>query len=407
MDGTTTFIANPERLELLFVDDEPRILDALQRMLRPLRGQWSMRYCASGDEALRELAARPADVVVSDMRMPGMTGAELLGTVMRRWPSTVRIILSGHADAELVHRTVGPTHQYLQKPCDAAMLKATVERAGRLRRLLAEARLRALVGDLDTLPSLPELYLKLVELIQSPRSSMAAIGDLVAQDLGMTARLLQLVNSAFFGLRREVSRVQDAVLLLGVDTIQALVLGTQAFSSFPAVASGGLDPQRLWHHSLSVANLARRIAQAEGVLPVHAEATYLAGMMHDIGRLVLAVKSPVEAREVRVLADREQLADHEAERRIFGASHAEVGAYLLGLWGISDEVVEAVAWHHQPGSAQATTFGPLAAVHAADALDATRSGLPGLHRIDAAFINAIGSSTRLPSWLALARETAT
>ena len=390
-------------LELLFVDDEQRVLDGLQRMLRPMRHEWAMRFCISGEAALTELNRQRADVVVSDMRMPGMSGAELLGTVMRLWPATVRIILSGHADAELVHRTVGPTHQYLQKPCDTEVLKSTVTRASRLRSLLAEGRLRDLVGNLKTLPSQPDLYFKLVGLMQAQNANMAAVGELVAQDLGMTVKLLQLVNSAFFGLKREVARVQDAVNMLGMETLQALVLSVHAFSAYEESRCGGLNTQRLWQHSHSVAQLARRIAQAENQLPVHAEETYLAAMMHDVGKLVLAVNLPEDFSQVRVIADAQHLPDHEAERIIFGASHAEVGAYLLGLWGISDPVVEAVAWHHHPALSERRGFSAIAAVHVADIIDLACHNEPGQKRIEADFINSIGCGRRLPEWLKLAK----
>ncbi len=390
------------RLRLLFVDDEGKILDGLRRMLRPMREQWDMRFCESGEAALVELAAVPADVVVSDMRMPGMNGAELLTAVMRRWPSTVRLVLSGHADLELVHRTVGPTHQYLQKPCDADTLKATVARAAKLRMLLTNDRLRSLAGRMDSIPCLPALYLQIVELLQKPGATTEQVGVLVAQDLGMTARILQVVNSAFFGLRREVTGVQEAVGLLGIDTIQALVLSVQAFAAFDAKDFHGISPDDLWRHSMAVADIARRISAHEHSLPPRVDASFMAGMLHDAGKLVLAANLPEDYAKAVTLARERGIPIHVAEQEVLGATHAEVGAYLLGLWGISDPIVEAVAWHHQPLASLHREFSPLTAVHVANGLHHAVAGDPRIRRLDAPDLNDRGLGPHLGAWARIA-----
>jgi putative nucleotidyltransferase with HDIG domain len=397
---------DPQLLRVMFVDDESRILQGLQRMLRPLRDEWDMQFVDSGEAALRAMAASPVDVVVSDMRMPLMSGAELLTRVMRDHPATVRLILSGQAEKELVHKTVGPTHQYLSKPCDAETLKATVDRAAKLRRLLSDDRLRLLTAQLNHLPSLPSLYLKLVELLQCPGSTLAAVGELVATDLGMSMKILQLVNSAFFGLRRTVSSPVEAVNLLGIETIQSLVLSSQVFSRIEdaQVAEFALDA--LWDHSLAVSVLAKRIAQAEGLEKPQVEAAFMAAMMHDVGRVVLATNLPREYAAVMKMAKDQRRPLIACEREVLGATHAEVGAYLLGLWGISEPIVEAVAHHHAPRDVPTRIFSPVTAVHVADALHHALSGTSDSGSIEAAHLNDLGLGARLPAWIELAGAAA-
>jgi len=140
---------------ILFVDDEPNVLQGLQRMLRPLRDEWEMTFVSSGAEALQRLAQAPFDVIVSDMRMPNMDGAQLLTEVMQRHPEVIRIVLSGQANQEVVMKAVGPTHQYLAKPCDPESLKALVSQTSALRGLLTDATLKGLVASMKSLPSLP------------------------------------------------------------------------------------------------------------------------------------------------------------------------------------------------------------------------------------------------------------
>ena len=215
---------------IIFVDDEPLVLQGLQRMLRSMRDEWEMEFMDGGAKALERMAQAHFDVVVSDMLMPGMNGAALLAEVMQRHPHTVRIILSGHADKDLILKCVGSTHQYLSKPCDADVLKATVRRASAVDSGLKDETLRKLVGSMDRLPSIPTLYTEIVEALRDPEVSVETIGEIVGKDPGMTAKILKLVNSAFFGLRRQVASPAEAANYLGLDTIRSLVLSINAFS---------------------------------------------------------------------------------------------------------------------------------------------------------------------------------
>ncbi len=380
-------------LELLFVDDEPQVLEGLHRALRPQRGLWSMRFCLSGELALRELAYHRADVVVSDMCMPGMSGAEFLGTVMSIWPGTVRLVLSGHAEAEQVQRVVGPTHQFLLKPCPTTLLCDTVMRAARLRHLLNNGRIGDLLGSLTELPDPPGLYYRLAGQAGSSRAGPFA-GDPV-----LSATMLRLVDTPEFGLGQRVAGIQEAVAQLGLDTLRALALASHVFA-FYGRSGPGPEALPLWRHSLAVACLARRIARAERLCPIQVEEAFLAALLHDIGKLVLGANLPEESAEVRRMVEGHGLSGPEAERVVFGASHAEVGACLLGQWGISDAVVEAVAWHHQPVTASRNAFTALAAVHIADAFDRAQSDAP---RLSLEYITNIGCVSRLPAWVALAR----
>lgn len=187
--------------EILFVDDESNVLDGLRRMLRPMRRDWSMNFVDSGEAALEHISHEGCDVIVSDMRMPGMDGVELLGTVGQECPKAVRIALSGHAEMEMLLESVCAAHQYLAKPCDDETLKATIERACALRDLLSDERLTGLVTQLDSLPSLPTLYTEVTEELARSDSSLARAGEIIGKDVAMSAKVLQLVNSAFFGLR--------------------------------------------------------------------------------------------------------------------------------------------------------------------------------------------------------------
>jgi HD-like signal output (HDOD) protein/ActR/RegA family two-component response regulator len=392
----------PARLRVLFVDDEPRVLDGMRRMLHGLRDTWEMEFVGSAGEALARLRAPapPLDVVVTDMRMPGMDGGELLERVRAEQPQTVRLVLSGHTDARAVLRSVNGTHQFLAKPCDPDRLRATIDRAFRLRRLLAEPAVQRLAGAVGTLPSVPALYQELLACLQSPNAALTDVGRIVVRDVAMTAKLLQLANSAWFGLPRAVASAERAAAILGLDTLMALVLGHGLFAAPRLAPAAAARVAALWEHSLATAVAARSLATTLGSDSAGREHAFLAGMLHDAGSLLLATGSPLPAATPHA-------GEAAAERAAHGTSHAELGAYLLGIWGLPDPVVEAVAWHEDPASA-GDGPGLATIVHLADRLAA--AGGTGDDPADPALglapgaLAAAGLAARWPELVASVRQ---
>ncbi len=400
---------NETKKRVLFVDDEPKVLDGLRRMLRKLRDEWDMAFALSGREALEAMAHQPFDVVVSDMRMPEMDGAALLSTVKERYPGTVRLILSGHSDKEMILRSVGPTHQFLAKPCDADTLKDTVIRAYALRDLLSSDDLEAIVAGIDALPSLPALYSKLIQALQSPESSVQEVAEIISSDVGMTAKVLQLVNSAFFGLRRHIESLAQAISYLGLDTIQAIVLTAGAFSELGDNPEALQMAEALYPHSVKVGALAGAIAKSVAEDKKLIDDSVMAGMLHDVGKLVFVAKLPNVWREANKMARDESIPIHEAERAVSGVTHAELGGYLLGLWGLPNPIVEAVVFHHRPRTCLSQVFSVLTAVHVANELvigTETAPDDPTARQLDTDYLQELGLADRVPEWRELANESA-
>jgi HD-like signal output (HDOD) protein len=385
-------------ITILFVDDESNILEGLQRMLRSMRQEWHMCFAHSGVEALTILAAQSIDVIVSDIRMPGMDGAQLLHEVKQQYPHIVRIILSGYAEKALIMKSVGAAHQYLAKPCDAETLKSTVSLACALRNLLADEKLRRLVSQLHTVPSLPTLYSELLGELNAANSSLKKIGAIIKQDIGMTVKILQMVNSAFFGLRRQLSDVTEAVNLLGLDTITALALAMGVFTQFEGQPAARHAIAELWQHSSTVGAIAKQIATKEASAVT--QDAFTAGLLHDIGEVVLAANLPQQFAAAQELVARENKSKLEAEKQIFDATHPEVGAYLLGLWGLPNPVVEAVAFHHTPSASLTDSFTALTAVHVADGLSHERANSSALLQqpYDVKYLTKLGLLEKLPIW---------
>lgn len=395
-------------VKILFVDDDPNVLAGLRRMLFSQHQEWHTAFAPGGPEALKLLNQEPFDILVTDMRMPGMDGAQLLEKVKRHHPEVVRIILSGHSDKEMVMKSVRSAHQYLSKPCDADTLKNTIRRTVLLREVLTDENLRLLVGGMETLPSLPDLYLEILQELRSETASVRRIGEIISRDLGMTAKVLQLVNSAFFGhSHRHIASPSHAVELLGLETIRALVLSMQIFAQFDQSRLPWFSISTLWDHSLRVGVCARSIALVAQQPQEVVDDAFLGGILHDAGKLILANNFPKESQKVVEAVARPPGTWCEAEEQVFEVNHAEVGAYLFSLWGFSYPVVEAVAFHHVPGSSHPGGFTPLTAVHVANALEHQLgpdgvSGTPS--QVDLAYLEALGLAGELTAWQEKCRE---
>ena len=359
---------------VFFVDDAPEILKHLQRTLAPMEAEWTMEFFSSAKSALAAISQGPCDVVVSDMTMPGMDGAQFLTEVRKVSPHTIRIILSGDQSPVNYLRSASVAHRFLQKPVDTEVLKANIAQAEALRVVLANPALRTLVSEIKTLPSLPSIYQDLMQEMQSPQASLKKASRIVAKDLGMVTKILQLVNSAFFGLRTHVSDPEQAVALLGFETIKSLVLSSHVFAQFDQNRLPGFSLEALWRHAMLTATCARRIAKEAGANQPVMDEAFTAALLHDVGVLVLAANKPDDYVRVLDLMRTDHTSDWAAERDIFGADHAHVGAYLLGIWGLGDGIVEAVAFHQHPGDYKASGFQAVTAVHVANAFAEVQAG---------------------------------
>jgi HD-like signal output (HDOD) protein len=353
-------------IRVIFVDDEPRVLEGLKRMLRPKRNEWQMTFVGSAQAALDALRAEPCQVVVTDMRMPGMSGAELLEIVQRDYPDTIRLILSGQAETDSVMKALGVSHQFLSKPCDAEILQGTISRAFALRDLAGNSAVKTLVARIDKLPTLPATYQRLVECLKQPNADMDDVAQIISHDPSMTARLLKVVNSAYFGLAKPVADVGRAGALLGLDRIMALVLGQGIFSGGEIPRIPGFSLDALWSHCVATATAAHRIAIEEDLEKDKVSAAFLAGMLHDIGKLVLAMGMPEQYARVLAATQLQPEREHELELLELQASHSDVGAYLVGLWGLPNTIAEAIAYHEDPAQSKVADFGLPGIVHVAD-----------------------------------------
>jgi len=383
---------------ILFVEDNEVLLQLYGIMLSGEASQWETTTAADAEIALELLRQSTFDVVASDMQMPGMSGIELLGEVRKLHPQTSRIIISGSSDQAEAADSLNCTHLFIPKPFDVKTLRATLARIGSLDAYLKDDRLRGLACRMHTLPSFPLIYLDILREIESPNASIQGIAHIIAKDPGITTKILQVANSAAFGLVSPINDPVDAVQQLGMTTVRALALSAQVFSSFKPGRLKHFSPEALWSHLMKTGDLARTIMRRERVEFSECEDAFTAGMLHDIGQLMLADSVPDEFEKALALAAQEKISLAEAELDVFGATHTGLAAYLFGLWGLPASIVEAVAFHLEPEKSDLKKFSALTAVHVANALCDQTEGA----NLNMDYFESIGVADRLDDW----RETA-
>ena len=386
---------------ILFVDDEPMVLNGLQRTLRKMRREWDMTFVGSGREALEVLGKKPMDVIVSDLRMPEMDGGRLLAEVKKQHPQVVRIILSGQLDQEMTLKSVQLAHQSLSKPCDAEVLKHTLAKLFALRDFLSDDSIKSIISQIESLPSMPSIYTEIVTEMQSEDPAIKKVGEIISKDLSMTAKILQMVNSAFFGLFQKIKSPEQAVMMLGMETIKALVLSVKIFSEFNQKSFAWFNIDDLFNHSLAVSLHAKTIIKNENLDQGLINNSMMAGLLHDLGKLILATNFEKSYRQVLTEAEGTGKNLLDLEYEAFGTSHAEIGAYLMGLWRLENSIIEAIAFHHLPARSMTQNMGLLAAVHVGNALDheaQTPSGESTELQCDTEYLNKLEITNRIPPW---------
>lgn len=358
-------------MRVMFVDDESRILTGIERALMMNDTEWECRFANCGPEALAMLAEMPADVVVSDMRMPFMDGAQLLEQVRERWPATIRIILSGYSDHDATLRMLDVAHRFVAKPCDSTVLLTMIESALNLRDMLQNPEVIALVGRTSRLPSVSKVFTEVCRLLADPTSDTRQLTRLMGSDPALSAKCIQLANSTYFSRGGHIHDIGSAITHLGLEQVKLLILASQIF------ADAKTDPyvKQQQQRALLASTLASHIAGRHGL-----EST--AALLANIAQLI------------------PELRDNK-QQTIPTELCAAVSAYLLALWGLPMDIVEAVALHVQPLRSVDKNFGVIGTVHVAVTL--ANNGVLNLD-----YLEHIGVLNKLSQWqemLAHSQET--
>lgn len=358
-----------EKKRIIFVDDEEAIIRSYQRAFFDREDEWDMAFAFSAKEAIALMEKETFDVLVTDIRMPEMDGIELLKVVMKRWPEVIRIIVSGQFDEQVVLNSINLVQKYIFKPCEPKDIQDAVEACLVSVKDFDNENVKSNIGDINNLPSLPSIYEELVSLLRQPNVSVDEVGSTISRDISLTAKVIRLVNSAFFGLRRVITAPSEAVIYIGFETVKAIVLSSEVFGSMLAAGIPEDYLNNLWDHSFIVSCFSRAIAQYENLEDLIVDNSFASGVIHDVGRLVFLLKHKNRYMEMLERLNKDDRLDRcTLEKEVFSSTHAEIGAYLLRYWGLPHACIDPVLYHHNPINYMHADLDAVGIVHAADVI---------------------------------------
>jgi HD-like signal output (HDOD) protein/ActR/RegA family two-component response regulator len=372
-------------MKVMLIDDEHHALHSLKRTLLETDPFLKISLVTNGKEALEQLGRDAQDVVITDLWLPGIDGVTLLEQVQKACPSAIRILVDGQRDDATLFKSMHIAHQVVRKPLDSKLLWSLICQTANLLPLVSDETMRKVLGSVSKLPAAPTLYRELSSLLQQTNFSIDDMVKLISRDPAITAKLLQLANSAFFTRRAKTVELRAAVVRLGINTIRNLLLGVELFEPGSSLSKAiGRELDTVQQNALNMAQMAERLARGTAL----AGDAFVAGLLADIGQVIFLITLGNQWRDCRSDAKLHARPLHEVEQEYFGVSHAEVGGYLLGLWGLPYSIVEAVANHHRPERI-------IAPLYSASAITAISAALIENTPIDDAWLLSMKAKTRV------------
>lgn len=369
-------------------------------MLHSRRKEWTCRFASSGEDAVKLIHKESFDAVVSDILMPGMNGVDFLKIVEKIQPATIRIILSGYSEIQTLLKSTTCAHQFISKPCQSKTLIETIQRLTKLRHILNNNEISTMVARLNSLPAIPDLYVKICTELEKKEPSLDRVGKFVEKDPGVSATILKVVNSAFFGFYNTISSPSHAVTLLGTEAVKGLVLGVHLLNKIDLSSLAGYSIDKLWDHSLQTGDFAKTIATMETTDKKFIGACYVAGILHDVGKFIFVTNMDTIYKPVLIEVRKTGGPISLSEKNKLGVGHAAIGAYLLGLWGFHEDIVSGVFNHHTPENSEEGLTVALV-VHAANTLQHELYSPDSnfiFSQINMEWLTAQGFGDRLTEW---------
>lgn len=377
-------------LKILIVDDEPKVYQGLKRLLWTEQSEWSVHYASDGTQGLAFLAGAEVDVIISDYKMPLMDGSAFLAHVAQNYPQVVRIVLSGECDQNAAMDLVQSAHLFLSKPTESTRLIDFIERGMRLKKILHNPDIAKIITGMKTVPSLGDVYLRLNKLLNDERTHINQLIEVISEDPSLIAKVLQISNSAFFNVHWNVTNLSQAINVIGYEVLKSLVLTHSLIQQSDVVNVGTLELKQVVDESVQVGFLARQLALKLTKDSKMAEDAFISTVLAKVGIVVTAKALKPQMEKAIALASSKDIPFDEAEREIYGCTHAEICAYLLAIWGLPASIVEAVGFHLKPSECpDCKDLHLLQSAHAASALYRELSTLtPNIHAIkDEAVMN--------------------
>src|SRR5580692_2436121 len=350
---------------IYIVDDQVAVLETAVMILRGSDDSWDVTGFSDPLEALAAVKTKAPDLVLSDQLMPGMQGSQLLEEVRSIAPAAIRVIMSGYVSLNKL-TLITSAHQYIAKPFDINKLRELVQRSFSAQERIVNKGLQTMATSLRSIPSLPQVHQSLLAEMEDSRTASSVIARMVAEDPGLSIKVLQLANSPLFGQGSLITNPTDAVMCLGTEMIAAIVLSQSLFRHYESLGHAELDLPKVWSHCWETAYLGQLLCRQKRLPRRTAEEAFLAGLLHEAGRFILVDNFPGQF--AAACQGARQLTSPLGPRLLetFQTTPAQLTAYLMELWGMPPNVVTAIAFQDNPQQEPGGAFSLTSALYVAD-----------------------------------------
>jgi len=346
-------------MKVLFIDGKAKSLDGLSQVCQN-RG-CKTALVTDPLSGLKLLNKHKFDVVLIAPKLQKTSNVNLLKAISMKFPTVVRIaILDSESDSENSTQVAKFSHYLFEQPVNTDLLVSTIKALAESRKSITKEVVVKAIASVKTLPSPPKVYLQLNAILKNSNSDSERIAEIITQDPGLTAKVLQFSNSSFMLNGKPLTNINDAITKMGVDTLSCIVMTAELFSYQPDIPNFSIINEQL--HSLSTARFAASLVPIE-----LKQDALLAGLLHDIGKLILF---EIDKELTLKYFDNQArtTSDIELEKRIFSTDHCQIGGYLLHVWSFPYHIIDAVLLHHNPNKLLKQRFGIAQAVYLANAL---------------------------------------
>ena len=328
---------------ILFVDQDKALISSLKRSMRHKKEDWDCYYCSSVEDAKAILKEVRPNIIVSDSRVTSLHGKSFIEEVRELSPDTLRIVMSGQVDAKSGLKSLQAASRCLNKPCTIEELQQCIDELCSLDKKLGKGLITHKIASLRRLPTLPDHYFQIENILRNPQADIRDISLIIEQDPAMAAKILQVASSAYFApSNSQIKTIQQGIIRLGIQVLRSLVLGVQAFKCFDPSSCPNFKYQAFWEDSLNFSYCVRNEALKQGLNHEEVETHTTAGLLYGIGKLVMATVAPIEYSQFLARRFPPEI-KREEEQKFFGTTYNKIGAYLIGTWGLDKQIVQLVA----------------------------------------------------------------
>lgn len=388
-----------EMTNVLFVLKDRSQGNLYSENIPAIDSSWSVNIADNTKDAVDFVRGNDIDVIICDDEVADSKGLDVISSCSHERPGVLSFLRKSNSPTKEESIALSEKKVFvLPENLEEEGIYSHISRRVLLKSLSENLNLLSVIRKMKKMPTIPQLYHQITRELRKEDGSIEFVAGLISKEPSMATRILKAVNSPAYVLGYEITEVVHALLFLGKEATQAQILADSVFNSYPNQSVAGLNLQEVWKHSINVSAIARRISMSIDSNKKSAEIACTAGVVHDLGKVLMATNLPDHYQQAVNYAKEERVPLVQAEEKVFGTNHAQVAASLMGLWSIPFRILNSVAYHHNPTGTMKKPPTSAMALYIADGFENAKSKNVLGQNIDENIIEDWGFTDQFEDW---------